>query len=138
MVRQQEMGAPTHADPALEVDAARREGVVLLEELVDVQHDTVAEQASLAGMQDPRGDLVEDELLLPHVNGVARVGATLVASHDVDVLGENVHDLAFALVAPLAADDDRASTAFRHDPRTQKKPVPWGQATLASGSFGGI
>ena len=40
------------------------------------------------------------------LDGVAGVGAALVAGDDVDVGREQVDDLAFALVAPLGADDD--------------------------------
>jgi hypothetical protein len=37
---------------------------------------------------------------------VARVGAALIAHHEVRMCGENVDDFTFAFVAPLSADYD--------------------------------
>ena len=38
-------------------------------------------------------------------NRVSRVRTTLISTHDVRVSGEQIDDLALALVAPLGADD---------------------------------
>ena len=63
----------------------------------------VAHHAQDPGMQDARRDEMEDELLLAHLDGVAGVVAAVEAGHDLDLLREEVHDLAFAFVAPLGA-----------------------------------
>jgi hypothetical protein len=51
--------------------------------------------------------LMENELLPVRHDGVPGVAATLVSSHDVDLFGQDVHHLGFALVAPLGADNDQ-------------------------------
>ena len=61
----------------------------------------------------PEGMQVEDVLLVADADGVARVGATLVAGDDVGVLGEQVDDLSLSFVAPLGADDDLDGHAVR-------------------------
>src|SRR4029077_19295839 len=61
-----------------------------------------------ARVKDAGGDLVQHERAVGRVHCVARVGATLVADYERRVLGERIHHLAFALIAPLGADDDQA------------------------------
>ena len=86
-------------------DAARLEVVELLDEDLRVDDAAGAEHALLAP-QDPRGHVLELVRLAVGDDRVARVGAALVAADEVGVLGEQVDDLALALVAPLRADDD--------------------------------
>ena len=40
---------------------------------------------------------------------MARIVAALIARHDIEPFGEEIDDLAFALVAPLGAQDDYVS-----------------------------
>ena len=47
---------------------------------------------------------VQGELPVFVYDGVARVAAALIADDDVEVLGEQVHHPALALVAPVYAD----------------------------------
>ena len=66
-------------------------------------------------MEDPARDLVKHERLFADVDGVAGVRAALVAHDPVGALGEDIDELAFALVAPLGADDhDRACVGIEH------------------------
>ena len=113
MIGHEEVRPLTDPDPVLHVDAPLHQGVVLLEELEQVQHHAVAEQAALFRVKNPRGNLVQDELPLAHVDSVAGVGPALVACDDVGVLGQDVHDLPFPLVTPLAPDDDAAAPRCR-------------------------
>ena len=55
---------------------------------------------------DPGRDLADLVGLVLDDDRVARVRATLVTADEVGLLGEQVDDLALALVAPLRADDD--------------------------------
>jgi hypothetical protein len=93
---------PAHVDPA------PAQPVDLLEQHGRVDDDPVADRAVLAGVEDPGGDQVE----LPDVGAahdrVAGVVAALEAHDDVGLLGDEVGDLALALVAPLGADDREA------------------------------
>jgi hypothetical protein len=91
-------------------DAARLELVQLLEEDARVDDEPGAEHALLAP-EDPRGHVLELVGLAVGDDGMARIGAALVAAHEIGVLGEQIDDLALALVSPLRADDD----CRRHD-----------------------
>src|SRR5690606_496559 len=72
----------------------------------------VAQQATPAGVEDSRRDLVQHELLVADVHGMTSVRAALIPRHDLYLLGEDVDDLPLPLVAPLGADDDH--TAMLH------------------------
>src|SRR6202000_943540 len=73
-----------------------------------VDDDAVADHAGLVGVEDPRRDQVELELLAVADDRVAGVVAALVADDRCSPLGEQIRDLALALVAPLGADYDHA------------------------------
>ena len=86
--------------------AAAVQGLDLAEEDVRVDHHAVADDARLGLVEDAGGDEVQGEdLAVPH-DGVAGVVAALIAHHHVGLLGQQVGDLALALVAPLGADHD--------------------------------
>ena len=132
MKREQQVGSLAHADPATEVDAPLSQRLVFLEELEHVENHAVAQETALAGMNNPRWDLVEDELLLAHVDGVSSVRAALVTGDQVHVLCKHVDNLSLALVAPLTADDDRALAGGHTAPtphRKQRRPAPAGGRT---------
>ena len=59
------------------------------------------------GAKDAAGNQRQFVALPSLHHGMARVGAALVADHDVLVLGEQVDDLAFGLVAPLQTNNAR-------------------------------
>ena len=86
--------------------AARLELVEFLAQHLGVEHDAVAEHATHAGEEDATRQQPELERLLAHLHGVAGVVAALVTRDDGERLGQQVDDLALALVAPLGADDD--------------------------------
>ena len=93
--------------------ASRR--VELLDEDAEVDHDAVADHRDAARGEDAAGEQVEGELLVADDDRVAGVVAT-VELHDVaDSSTEQVGRLAFALVAPLGADDhDRGHVRTFH------------------------
>ena len=95
-------GDPQVAD----VDAAALQPVDLAEQDARVEDDAVADHADLVRVEDPGGDQVELELLAVADDRVAGVVAALEAHDRVRALGEQVDDLALALVAPLGADYD--------------------------------
>src|SRR4029453_4646035 len=86
-------------------DPGRLELVQLPDEHLGVDHAPRAENALLA-VQDPRRHVVELVLLAARDDRVPRVRPALVAADEVRVLGQQVDDLAFALVTPLRAYDD--------------------------------
>ena len=77
----------------------------LLDQHLRVDDDAVADDAALAGVEDPGRDEVELPLVAVAHDRVAGVVAALEAHDRVGPLGEQVGDLALALVAPLGADD---------------------------------
>ncbi len=93
---------------AADVHAAGAQAVDLLDEHAGIDDDAVADDALLAGIEDPGGDQVELPRLARVHDGVPGVVAALEADDDVGVLGEEIDDLPLAFVAPLSADDDGA------------------------------
>jgi hypothetical protein len=91
-----------------EVDALGTQVVELVGEDLRVDHHAVADRAQLARIEDAAGDQVELPLDAVANDRVPGVVAALEADDEVGVLGEEVGDLALALVAPLGADDDDA------------------------------
>ena len=88
------------------VDAPAPEAVELADQDPRVDHDAVPDRARLARIEDPRRDQVELELVALADDRVAGVVAALEANDDVGLLGNQVDDLALALIAPLGADYD--------------------------------
>jgi len=80
-----------------------------VKELEEIEHHTIAQKAAAAGVQNPRGDLVENKLVIPHMNRVAGIGAPLIAGDRIDTLSEDIDDFSLPLIAPLAADDHCAA-----------------------------
>mmetsp|Transcript_104617 Transcript_104617/g.295958 ORF Transcript_104617/g.295958 Transcript_104617/m.295958 type:complete len:203 (-) Transcript_104617:3-611(-) len=79
------------------------ERVELLHERGDVDHHTVADEVLARLVDHAARQQVECVLVAADHQGVACVGTAVEAGAELDVLGEDVHELAFALVAPLGA-----------------------------------
>ena len=82
------------------------QSVDLAQQHLGVDHDTVADHRGAAGREHAGRQQVEGEL--PPVredHGVAGVVAALVPHDVVDLLAEQIGDLALALVAPLGPDE---------------------------------
>ena len=103
--RQDEVGAVRDENPAGSDDPAGRELVELAEECLGLEHDAVADDAGNVGVEDPRGNLAQDEVRVADDHGVAGVGAPLIPDDEVGLLSQNVDQLALALVSPLRSDD---------------------------------
>jgi hypothetical protein len=102
------------AEPqAARVDAARLEPVDLVGEHARIDDGAVADDAELAGIEDPGGDEVELPRLAVADDRVPGVVAALEAHDGVGALGEEIDDLALALIAPLGAHDDHARHRWR-------------------------
>ncbi len=86
-------------------EPARLQLVQLLDEHRRIDDAAGTEHALLAP-EDPRGHVPELVRLPVGDDGVAGVRTALVAADEIRVLGQQVDDLALALVAPLRPDDD--------------------------------
>ena len=132
VVRHDEVGVAADAQ-VVAADAAAAQRLDLTEQDVRVDDDAVADDARLGLVEDARGDQVELELLaVPH-DGVAGVVAALEARDHVGLLGQQVGDLAFALVAPLGADNDGTGHGgLPPSSRSLRRP-PWSSCADARG-----
>src|SRR5581483_9455527 len=87
-----------------------------------IEDDPVADDASRS-LENSGRDLVQDKLTGPRIYGMARIRPALVANDQVGALGEHIHDLALALVAPLGADDDNAVSLRSEHSSPRKRPA---------------
>ena len=110
------MGVAGDAQAARRAPASLELGQLAHQHL-GVDHDAGAEDAHGLGGQDPRRQQMELELLVAHEHRVPGVAAALVAGDERVPLGEDVDDLALALVAPLGANDD----GCRHVPQRSER-----------------
>mmetsp|Transcript_19228 Transcript_19228/g.48063 ORF Transcript_19228/g.48063 Transcript_19228/m.48063 type:complete len:518 (-) Transcript_19228:71-1624(-) len=101
----QHVRAVADHEAALGLDARQGQLVDLVEHAGQVHHHAVAHHARALLVEDAGRDQVQRVFLARVVvDGVPRVGASLAPGHDVVLLREDVHKLALALVAPLAAE----------------------------------
>src|SRR5207248_9370110 len=99
-----------------DVDPVTHQAVDLCEERVRIEYHSVADGAAHSRMENAAGDLVQNERPFADVHCVAGVRTALIAHDPIRPSGEHVHQLSFALVAPLCADDDeRAGLRAEHD-----------------------
>jgi hypothetical protein len=113
MMGQDQVGTVRDDEVVLQGHAARGQLPHLLLEGPGIDDHPVAHHAQDPRMEDARRDQVKDEMLLADLDGVAGVVAAVEAGHDLDLLGEQVHDLSLAFVAPLGADHDNVGHADR-------------------------
>src|SRR5690554_2603003 len=74
------------------------------------QHHTVADVANDIFAQDPRGDQVQHCLFAIDHQGVAGLVTALIAHDGGYLIGQQIDDLALALITPLGAQDDNILT----------------------------
>ncbi|MBA7627213.1 hypothetical protein ES703_34675 [subsurface metagenome] len=99
------MGRVADPDPAIRVDAVLSQGIQLFGEGDWVHHHAVSQDADTVGMEDARGDLMKDDRVAVDLDGMAGIGAPLVAGCHVHVFTEQIDEFALALVAPLPSYD---------------------------------
>ena len=124
VVEHHHLGAGGDEEAALRFDARRAHGLDLLDEVERVHHDAVADDADLAFVEDATRNETQDALHTLGDDGVAGVGAALVAHHVVRLVRQDVDDLAFALVAPLGPDQNRIHCVFSSSLRNNRDIIP--------------
>jgi hypothetical protein len=90
------------------VDPAALQRVHLLDEHFGVDDDPRPDDGDAARIEDPGRDQMERVTLALDDDRVAGVVAALIADDEIGLLGQEVGDLALALVAPLHADESDA------------------------------
>ena len=103
VVREHHVCGVADVQPTGGIDAGFFQAVDLLQQADGVDDDAVADDAGGAFAEDAGGDEVQDVFGPADDDGVAGVGAALGAHDDVGLRGQEVDDLALALVAPLGA-----------------------------------
>ena len=103
MPRHDQVRVPGEVQPVGR-EAAALEVVELVAEAAGIDDAAGADHAVLSG-QDPGRQVPQLVRLLADEDRVARVRPAVVTANDVRVLGEQVDDLALALVSPLRPDD---------------------------------
>src|SRR5688500_19694825 len=98
------MRAAADAEPTLALDRPRVQAIQFGKELLEIENHAVAEQATRAFVQDAGRNLMQDEFITAHVNGMTRVRATLITGDHRRFSREYVDDLAFSFIAPLGAN----------------------------------
>ena len=80
------------------------EPVQLLHHDPRVHNHTVADDADLSRMKDPRGNQVQDGLSAPDHEGVSGIVAPLKSYDHIGMSRVEIDDLPFSLITPLGAD----------------------------------
>ena len=104
MVRHEDLG-PLRDDQVGGGHSLLGEGVELVHQLADVQRQAVADDVGDMGVKHAGRERMQGETALIVDDGVAGVGAALIADDHVGGLRQHIRDLALALVAPVGAYD---------------------------------
>ena len=108
VIRQNQMGPIRDEEPSRGVDTALVQAIELGEKVLRLQDHPVADYAGNAGMQNPGGNLPQDELGVADDYSMPGIRPTLVAHHQVGALCQHIHQLAFPFVTPLGSNDHHA------------------------------
>ena len=103
MVGQNHLGAIGDIELLIDGHAERAQLGDFLEEGDGVQDDAVADDRPAAGAQNAAGNQLQDELLVADDDRVTGIVPARIARNGAEALAQYVHDLTFALVAPLSA-----------------------------------
>ena len=86
------------------LDALFHQPFCFLKESFRIDHHPIAEDAHFPGMNNSRRQQMKHERTITHLHRMAGIVPTLIPGDDVKALGKQVHNLAFAFIAPLGAD----------------------------------
>src|SRR6266568_4095312 len=89
------------------------QGSRLFQKREGIEHHSIADDAAAAGAQHATRNQLQNKLLAVDDDSVAGIVSTGIAGYDGEVLRQYVDDLAFALIAPLGANDHRGFAFFQ-------------------------
>ena len=122
MGRQYQGTGGAHAQPFEHRHALSDQHFRLFEQRLERQHDAVADQTLHVRVQDAGGDQRQHGFLAADDERVPGVVAALKAHHGLCLIGEQIDDLALALIAPLQADHDQILTHFAPSRAVRARP----------------
>jgi hypothetical protein len=105
MIRQGDVRFIANKEPTAEINVALLEMLDFVDNRAGINDHSSANDTAGAGMENPRRDLMKDVFLLIDYDRVSGVCSALTANHHVHLGGQEVDDLAFALITPLHAND---------------------------------
>src|SRR5207245_3848545 len=108
VVGEDHMSVITDDEVVADVDAGFPQVLDFFKKSRRVDDHAVGDHRSNIRPKHAGGEKREFERLAVADDGVAGVGPAVVANDDIVLVGEEIDDLAFGLVAPLQADDTRA------------------------------
>ena len=107
------MSAVADEQVAIYIHAGGAQRVHFLDEGEGIEHNSVADDTTATLAQHAAGDELKDELFALDGDGVPGIVAAGITRHQVEALGEDVDNFAFAFVTPLRADDHRCLASFQ-------------------------
>ena len=127
VIGENDVGVVADDEVVADGDAGRAEVGDFFEEARRVDDDAVADDGNDVGPQHAGRQQRQLEGAIAVDDGMAGVGAAVVADDEVVAVGEQIDDLALGLVAPLQADDTGAGERHEWVPR----PARAGPAVLS-------
>src|SRR5258707_13549776 len=98
-----------------------------------IKHDAVADHALASCAQHAAGNQLQNKFLSIDNDGMPGIVPACIAHHHLEIFREHIDNLAFALIAPLGADDDRCIASVQNSLRkTSLKPATTEFHTLTS------
>ncbi len=116
MEREQHVSAIADGKLPAHVDAGGFERAHLVQQRRRIDHHAIADDRLHSRPQYAARNQLENELLLANKDRVPGVVTTLVARNDIEILGEEVDNLALPLVAPLGAQHNDVSHVASKEP----------------------
>src|SRR5579871_2459370 len=117
MKRKDDVGAIADGKLSRDIDAGLLQRFDFVDQRGRIDDNAVSDDGLNAGPQNAAGNELENEFLIADKDRMAGIVATLVTRDDGEFFGEKVHDLAFALVAPLRAEHNDVSHGIaQNDP----------------------
>ena len=98
-----------YLEPILDGHTLAQEPVHLLDERIERNDDTIANETDDAFAKNTRGNQVQNGLLAVDDERVSRIVSALKSDDGVGALRKEIDDGTFAFITPLRADDDNVS-----------------------------
>src|ERR1700743_2531936 len=103
MRRQDQMGALRDIQILPVIHPECRYGLAFFFQGNGIEYDSVTNQVDGAFMEDPRRDLMQNDLLVIDVQGMACIGTTLEPGYQVVAGSKIIYNLSFSFIPPLEA-----------------------------------
>ena len=123
VIGKNQMAARGNVEAFFDMDPTVGKAIPFFDQGQRVQHHSGSDDALQVIVKDSRRNKVEDELPAPDSDCVTGVVATLIAGHDVELIGDDVDDLALALVTPLGPYDREVLLLFHSQESTSESGV---------------